>query len=105
MALWQDFLLNAFNGDILIQNGDLVVGASDDQNIYDIIFSDLGQFQQYPNIGCGITNYINGSNLYKLQLLIKAQLKSDNFNVNSINISYDAETNVFDINPNATRNN
>ena len=25
MALWQDFLLNAFNGDILIQNGDLAV--------------------------------------------------------------------------------
>jgi len=82
----QDFLLDS-NGDLLIENGDFVVGASDPQNIQDTINAYAGYWKQFPTLGVGIEQYLNSPGLAgELKRLITVQLQSDGFTVNSITV-------------------
>lgn len=92
-----DFLLNS-NGDLLIKNGDFVIGPSDNQHIKDIINSNPGDWQEFPTVGVGIDSYINGSDLYELNQNIKLQLGNDGYDVNKININYDYSTATYNVN-------
>lgn len=73
--------------DIEIKDGDLVVGDSDSQNIEFIITAKPGQFYQFPTLGVGIVDELNGSiSKQALRLKIKNNLESDNYRVNRIDV-------------------
>lgn len=97
-------LIQDSNGDLLIQNGDFVVGPSDFQHIYDIIQSYVGWWKQNPQIGVGIRSYLGSAGMQQtLQRSIKLQLQADNYN----NISVTSTTNpdgTFNITVKASRN-
>ena len=56
-----DFLETAPGGDLLIQNGDLTTGASDQQHVSDIITAFPGWWKEYPQLGVGIFGYFGSS--------------------------------------------
>lgn len=73
--------------DIEIKNGDLVVGDSDSQDVEFIITAKPGQFYQFPTLGVGIVDELNGSiSKQALRLKIKNNLEADNRRVNKIEI-------------------
>jgi len=103
MAQAQDFLLNTITGDLKISNGDFQIGLSDLQHIRDIISANQGEWQEFPNMGVGIDNYIDGSNLYQLNQNINIQLENDGYTVDSVNINYNQVTGVYSVNAVGTR--
>jgi len=86
MALVSDLLLDE-NYDLLINNGDFVVGPSDQQSILIIANTTLGSYKQFPLLGLQIINYSASSgNGQSLSTNLRSQLTTDGFRVNSINI-------------------
>lgn len=102
MAIYTDIITDE-NGDIQIVNGDIKIGESDSQHIEHIMIAGKGQFRQFPLIGVGIQNMINGTpNRQLLRQTIQLQLESDGYNVRAITIS---PTNALNINIDAERKN
>lgn len=89
MATFQDFLLDD-DGDLLIQNGDFVVGPSDPQHVEDIIESFIGEWKQYPLVGVGLMQYLKSENGQAAINVIKQQLQADGYSVPNINVQQNA---------------
>lgn len=101
MAANQDFMLKGVEGDLLINNGDFVVNNSIDQNIYDILISIPGMWQQFPAMGVNLNQYQNGLTT-GLDSLIRKQLTMDNFTVKNLKIDL-SSNNKLTIYPQVTR--
>lgn len=84
----QDYLLDD-DGDLLIANGDFVVGPSDNQHIRDILVSFQGEWKQFPLIGAGIITAINSSEPHNQNNNAKDQLQSGGYQLDRINIFID----------------
>lgn len=98
----QDFLLND-DGDMLIANGDLVVGDSDKQHQWDIIVAHKGWYKEFPYIGVGLMAYLKSTGMQlELKKNIQLQLQADNYSLNNLTvgdldkmeIEWDAERNI-----------
>jgi hypothetical protein len=61
-----DFLLD-MDGDLLINDGDITIGYSDDQQKNILLVSDKGSFKEFPGVGVGLQNFLesedNGGDL------------------------------------------
>lgn len=51
-------ILRADEGDLVIQNGDFLIGESDQQHILDILDLQPGEVKEFPMVGFGAINYI-----------------------------------------------
>ncbi len=83
--IFEDFLLDE-NGDLLIQDGDFVVGPSDGQHVEDIIQSFIGEWKQFPLVGVGLMQYLKSQNGQAAINVIKQQLQSDGYSVSTVNV-------------------
>lgn len=84
----QDFLLDD-EDDLLIQDGDLVVGDSDGQHVEDIFELEPGELKEYLLVGIGITKKINGLIDGQLRATANLQLIADGYTVNTLSITND----------------
>ncbi len=91
--VFQDFLLDD-DGDLLIQNGDFVVGSSDVQHVEDIINSFVGEWKQYPILGVGLLSYLNSENAQQASTNIKQQLQSDGYSLQNVSVNIDNDNNL-----------
>ena len=91
----QDFLLDD-SGDLLIQNGDFVVGNSDNQNAEDIISSFAGEWKEFPFVGVGLIQYLKSQDGQKAVSIIKTQLQADGFDVKSVQVKQQVDSMVVD---------
>lgn len=82
----QDYLLDE-NGDLLIKDGDFVVGPSDDQHIEDIIQSFPGEWKQFPIIGCAIIADIKTQHPQNTMNKIKTQLQSGGYQLDRLSVT------------------
>lgn len=100
MAVNYDLRLS--DNDLVIKNGDFVIGESDSQHIEDSINAYAGWWKEHPQDGVGIFSYLNSSGrVQELARKIKLELQSDGYNVERpiIDISQDG----IKVNPNATK--
>lgn len=51
-------ILTDDDGELLWENGDFVIGESDQQHVLDIIDSQPGETKEFPLIGFGAINYV-----------------------------------------------
>lgn len=71
-----------------IKDGDLLVEDTEQQNIEFIVRAQKGHFYQWPKLGVGIALYQHATvNRAVLSQEIRLQLESDNFKVNTVDIS------------------
>lgn len=83
-------------GDLEIRNGDFFIKESDQVHIEHILKSNKGYWFEFPLLGVGIINEINGSTTrQELKQNIRRQLVLDNYSVKKVEIS---ENNNIDIN-------
>ncbi len=75
-----DILLDE-DGDLLIVNGDFVIGESIDQEVGLILQSNKGEYKEFPTFGLNLIELIN-SNTSEVELnqLLKIELKKDGKN-------------------------
>jgi len=75
----KDFILK--DGDLQIENGDFVVGHSDQQHVEDLLIAHKGEYTQNPVLGIGISAYlrapIDSRVREKLEREIKLQIEAD----------------------------
>lgn len=105
MAAAFDFLTD-IEGDneLLFSDGDLSLGASDEQHIRDTINGHAGWDKQFPTDGVGIRNYVKGSGIeQKLQRSVKTQLSLDGYDFIKSPRAYFAADGQLILQPNAIR--
>lgn len=76
----KDFLLNQQN-DLEIENGDFVIGQSDQQHVQSIVTMHQGEMKEWPLVGFGAEKYLKQTTLNKMKFLrdLKVQLANDNY--------------------------
>jgi hypothetical protein len=95
--------IGLYANDLLIQNGDLVIAASDNQHIVDTINAFPGWWKENPADGVGIFQYQNSlSKEQDIKRSITIQLIADGYNVANPDVSTDS-TGALIINPNASK--
>lgn len=65
----QDYLRDD-NGELIVLNGDYVIGPSDQQHVVDIVETQQGEYKEFPLIGFGAINYIK-------KIIVEDEFKSD----------------------------
>lgn len=86
MPVRHDILLDE-NLDLIIENGDFKIGASDQQHQEAIIRTWTGQWKEFPFLGVGINFYLGGSGLMQeLEREIRIQLVDDGYKFNSFDV-------------------
>jgi len=75
------------NSDLVIDTnaGDFIIRDSDTAHIDNIVGTNAGEWKQYPLLGVGIINLLNGSaGLETARRLITTQLEEDGYEVEDI---------------------
>ena len=86
----RDILFSFDTDDLRIENGDFVIGDSDQQNIRNIVQAHRGQFYQTPLIGVGILDEMNSSvTVQSLKNRIRTNLLLDNYEPDGLEIADD----------------
>jgi hypothetical protein len=102
MALNYDIALS--NNDLLIQDGDFVIGQSDEQHIVDTINAFPGWWKQNPADGVGLLQYVRSSGKQQeIARIVKIQLQSDGYQVSNPTVTIDQDG-LMIINPSAKKN-
>jgi len=84
----KDFIIR---DDLQIKDGDLLLLESEQDHINDILIQNRGEQRQFPLLGVGALNFLNGSeSLDDIKKQISLQLESDNFRVEEITRDGDA---------------
>ncbi len=81
----KDILLDD-TGDLLIEDGDFVVGQSDQQHILHILQAAPGHYKQHPILGANAIAFVGG-NSADLKRNVRLQLHSDGYNVKKLSIA------------------
>jgi hypothetical protein len=81
-------------GDIACENGDFVIGPSDDQHVQDLILASPGDYKESPMLGVGIINTLNGKLDGAMKRKIRINLEADGYKVNSITQNEEGTINV-----------
>ena len=89
----KDLLLNK-NGDLLIKNGDFVIGESDNQHQLDILLAEKGEFKEYPEIGVGIQEMLSDDDFVEFLIETKKNLEYDGMKINNIEFTANGKLNV-----------
>lgn len=89
-------LLDENTGDLLIIDGSLVIGPSDDQNVSVLISASKGEFKHAPALGVGIIDFVKKSSdtSDNLKRRIAVNLKADGYKVSRLSLSPAGELNL-----------
>lgn len=83
-----DILLGT-DGDLKIENGDLVIGYSDTQHQKLLLTSFKGQWKEKPTIGVGAAGFLKDEDVQGLAAEIKQEFERDGMRVNKIVVTTD----------------
>ncbi|MRX40396.1 oxidase [Flavobacterium sp. LC2016-23] len=88
-----DILLNK-TGDLLIQNGDIVIGYSDNQHQEDILLASKGDYKEFPELGVGISNMLNEDDFMPFLIEAKKNLEYDGMIINNLKFEENGNLNI-----------
>lgn len=72
----KDILLDE-NFDLMVKDGDFVIGDSTEQNKALLLLAQKGEFRQWPDTGVGINDYLEDDELSELGVEIQKQFELD----------------------------
>ncbi|MEI2758964.1 MAG: oxidase [Bacteroidia bacterium] len=86
MAEVKDILIDA-DYDLVIKDGDLVIGESTDQHQLCILLANKGQYKQFPDVGVGINEFLQDEvDLGDLSSEINEQFEKDGMRITSLKL-------------------
>ncbi len=82
-------ILSDESGDLMIKNGDFVIGESSLQHIHDIVIAEKGEYKQYPMLGVGIRQeLLSNTTEVELKHMIRKELELDGMTVEQIKFNH-----------------
>lgn len=88
-----DILLNK-TGDLDIQNGDIVIGYSDNQHQEHILLASKGEYKEFPELGAAIHNLLNEDDFMPFLIEAKKNLEYDGMIINNIKFEENGNLNI-----------
>lgn len=79
-----DILLDKSINDLQIENGDLVIGYSNNQHQKHILIAEKGEYKKYPEIGVGIDKMLDNELYDEMLIEAKRNLKYDGMTIRNI---------------------
>jgi hypothetical protein len=80
------------DGDLKIENNDLVIGPSDLQHIEDILSGAPGHFKEFPLVGWNPYKRLNArTSQVEINQSAKQQLQSDGYEVRALNLALSSD--------------
>ena len=73
-------ILTDDSGDLLIEQGDLVIGEADEQLMQDIVLANRGDYKQYPQLGANLRSFSRSTHPVRMLSAIRTALQADGFN-------------------------
>lgn len=89
----KDLLLDE-NGDLLIKDGDFVIGESDNQHQLDILLAEKGEFKEFPELGVGIQEMLSDDEFVEFLIEAKKNLEYDGMDINNIEFTKDGKLKI-----------
>lgn len=91
MALFSNDII--IEPDMLIENGDIKVSASDDRNIEYILYASKGQIRKSPILGVEIIGFVNSPTTdgREIRKAIRQELERDGYRLNELDSSVNNE--------------
>ena len=87
----KDFLTND-NLELIIRNGNFVIGESVEQEVNYIVLSNKGQFYKKPLLGVGVNKELNSTGrLIGIKQDIRNEIISDGIKVNKLDVARSEE--------------
>lgn len=80
-----DILLDMTTLDLAFENGDLVIGRSDEQHQELILIATKGDFKQHPEVGADVASFLNDDNVEEMLNEVRRQFTNDGMKVVSLN--------------------
>jgi len=75
--------------DLLISDGDFIIGECLSQQISCLLQAVPGAYKQWPTAGCGIDSFLLDTNSDDLNRVIRQQFKQDGLNIINIELGTD----------------
>jgi hypothetical protein len=88
-----DILLDE-NGGVVIKDGDIVIGYSDNQHQQHIIMANKGEFKESPEIGVGIVRMLSDDDPTDILIEIKKNLQYDGMRINNVKFEEDGKITI-----------
>lgn len=82
-----DILLDRETDDLLIENGDFVIGRSDEQQQKLILIAEKGEWKEFPELGVGIDKMLDNEEYNELLITAKKNLKYDGMQIRNISFN------------------
>ena len=73
-------------GEVMIQNGSMVVGDATLQNQYFLLVAHKGEFKEYPTLGVGISDMVGDEDELEWKKRIREEFKKDDLKVRTIDL-------------------
>ena len=93
LCLMTDILLDK-NGDLAIENGDLVLGFSDYAHQEHILMSAKGEFKEFPELGVGLNRMLSDDDYMPFLIDAKKNLEYDGMKINNIKFEENGNLNI-----------
>ncbi|MBA3901184.1 MAG: hypothetical protein H0X62_13425 [Bacteroidetes bacterium] len=89
----RDILLDE-NNELLIKNGDLVMGDATKQHQKHLLMASKGEYKQSPTTGVGLMSFLDDENPDDLLREIRKEFARDGMTVNDIKIKGDGSISI-----------
>ncbi len=88
-----DILLDT-KGDLSFQNGDVVIGYSDNQHQKHILIANKGEYREFPELGVGIEQILDDDDYISVLIEAKKNLEYDGMKINNIKFEENGNLNI-----------
>ena len=87
MALVTDILCDDSTGDLLVAEGDMVVGDAALQHQQDLLTANEGEYKFDPLVGVGLAEFLDDEDSSAMMKKVRVQFGSDGMNVRMARIN------------------
>lgn len=89
----KDILLDE-NNDLLIKDGDFVIGESDNEHIKSILIANKGEWKEFPELGVGMEELLNDDAYNQFLIDAKNNLEYDGMLVKNVGFTDEGTLNI-----------
>jgi hypothetical protein len=85
---------NTDDGDLLFDNGDLVIHDATTQHQKDILIAAKGDYREFPDVGVDLINWLDDDALGDLPAAIQEEFEKDGMTVTKVQVTESGKTEI-----------